>query len=272
MGVPAESNVRLTSTFDILPALPPLAELQVLAQHQNPGLLALQSRSRAAELGVTAQKGEYFPTLTISTGIGGQTYSYKDPNLLVGQVRAQTLASQQSCIRTEEVRAQLGLPNNLAGCTGITFTDADAAAIRRANAQFPFDFQSTPRAISAQISLPLFDGFAREQRVEEALVRRENARYQERARSLALEADVAAAYFTLQAAQQTVELQGENAAKARQELHYAEEQYVVGLATFVDLTTSRAAFAQAETDRINALYDYHKAFAALESTVGRSLR
>ena len=34
----------------------------------------------------------------------------------------------------------------------------------------------------------------------------------------------------------------------------------------------RASFERAENDRINAIYDYHKAFAALESAVGRPLR
>ena len=33
-----------------------------------------------------------------------------------------------------------------------------------------------------------------------------------------------------------------------------------------------AAYERAESDRINAIYDYHKAFAALESAVGRPLR
>jgi outer membrane protein TolC len=51
-----------------------------------------------------------------------------------------------------------------------------------------------------------------------------------------------------------------------------QDQYSVGIATFVDLTTSRAAFAQAENDRITALYDYHKAFTALENAVGHPLR
>jgi hypothetical protein len=35
---------------------------------------------------------------------------------------------------------------------------------------------------------------------------------------------------------------------------------------------SRNAFAQAESDRIRSVYEYHRAFAALESAVGRSLR
>jgi outer membrane protein TolC len=93
-----------------------------------------------------------------------------------------------------------------------------------------------------------------------------------RSRELALNADITAAYLSLQTAQQTVALQQENSAKARQELDFVQNEYAVGLSTFVDLTTSRAAYAQAETDRINAVYSYHKAFAALESAVGRPLR
>ena len=34
----------------------------------------------------------------------------------------------------------------------------------------------------------------------------------------------------------------------------------------------RASYERAESDRINASYEYHKAFAALESAVGRPLR
>ena len=42
--------------------------------------------------------------------------------------------------------------------------------------------------------------------------------------------------------------------------------------TFLDVTTSRGTYEQAQIDRLNAIYDYHKAFAALESAVGRPLR
>jgi outer membrane protein TolC len=108
--------------------------------------------------------------------------------------------------------------------------------------------------------------------VQGAQVQREDARYARRSRELAIDADVTAAFLTLGTARQTVVLQTQNAAKAREELKFVQDQYSVGIATFVDLTTSRAAFAQAENDRITALYDYHKAFAVLENAIGRPLR
>lgn len=272
MGVPQPANVDLVTTYSVMDSLPSLDALLAMAKKQNPAIVALRSREDVANLSVKSERTEYTPTLTLSTGVGGYTYQYRDPNFLVNQAEAQTASAHSSCVATQEVRQAVGLPNTLAQCANITFTPAMASSIRASNSQFPFSFTPAPRSISASISLPIFDGFAREQRVQEAVVARENARYNVRSRELALQADVSAAYLSLQTAKQTVALQEQNSAKARQELQFVQDQYAVGLATFVDLTTSRAAFAQAENDRINAIYNYHKAVAALESAVGRPLR
>jgi outer membrane protein len=126
--------------------------------------------------------------------------------------------------------------------------------------------------IGASLSIPLFDNFNREERVEQAQVSRDNARYTLRARELQLTSDVTQAYLNLVTAARTVELQEVNAQRAREELAYAQERYRVGAATFLDVTTSNATFVQAQVDRINSIYDYHRAFAALEAAVGRPLR
>lgn len=272
MGVAQPPNVELVTTYRMTDTLPTLDALLALAKLQNPAIVALRSRETVADLNVKKERTEYTPTLTLSTGIGGYTYQYRDPNYLVNQAASSIAAEQSSCVSTQEVRQAVGLANTLSQCSGIVFTPAMASSIRAANSQFPFDFTSAPRSVSAQISLPLFTGFAREQRVQEASVARENARYGVRSRELALQADVTAAYLSLQTAQQTVALQETNSAKAKQELQFVQDQYAVGLATFVDLTTSRAAYAQAENDHINAVYNYQKAVAALESAVGRPLR
>ena len=101
---------------------------------------------------------------------------------------------------------------------------------------------------------------------------RSDARYSVKARELALTADVTAAYLTLVTAEKTVALQEQNGAKAKQELKLVQDRYRIGATTFVDLTEARATYERAESDRITAVYDYHKAFAALESAVGHPLR
>ncbi len=272
MGINQPPNVKLVSQFPVTPTNLRLEDLLEAARRQNPVVLALRSRERVANLNVRREQGEYSPTLSLSTGIGGYTYGYTNSNFPIQQAIAQTEASRLGCIRTEEVRAALNLSNNLAQCSAITLTDAQAQAIRQSNSRFPFNFTKQPRSFTAMLSLPLFDGFAREQRVQEAMASRSDARYSVRSRELALTADVTAAYLTLVTAEKTVALQEQNAAKARQELKLMQDRYRIGATTFVDLAQSRATYERAESDRINAVYDYHKAFAVLESAVGRPLR
>jgi outer membrane protein TolC len=272
MGIPKNSDVNLTTQFTIAPTNLSLNELLSTAQRDNPTVLALRSREHVADLNVKRERGEYTPTLSLNTGLSGYTYAYTNPNFPVEQARAQATAGKAECIRTEEVRAALGLSNTLAACNAITFTDAMAADIRKQNGAFPFDFTKSPKSISATLSIPIFDGFSREQRMQEAQITRNNLKNQVRAAEIQLTSGITSAYLTLTTAQQTVALQEQNSAKARQELKLMQDRYRAGQATFVDLSESRAAYERAESERINAIYDYHKAFALLENAVGRPLR
>ncbi|MFP5355918.1 MAG: TolC family protein, partial [Gemmatimonadota bacterium] len=79
----------------------------------------------------------------------------------------------------------------------------------------------SPLQLSAQISLPIFDGFTREQRIQEATASRNDARYRVREQELKLTADVTSAYRNLVTAYQTVRLQEQNAVAAREALALA---------------------------------------------------
>jgi outer membrane protein len=108
--------------------------------------------------------------------------------------------------------------------------------------------------------------------VQQATAARNDARYNLRAAELRVTADVTAAHRTLLTAYQTVGLQEANQQAARQALELAQERFRVGAATYVDVAQARADFQQAAADHINAIYDFHQAYAQLESAVGRPLR
>ncbi len=272
LGVTQPPNVRLSTTFAVTAPTVTLDQVLDYARHDNPTLKAIVSREKVAGLNVRRSQSEYSPSLYLSTGVGGYTYQYTNSNYVVQQAQAGFTQQKIACVRQEEVRAQLGLSNNLAQCNAMAFTDAQAASLRSSNSQFPFNFTSSPRSLSATLSIPIFDGFAREQRLQEAQASRDDARYAVRAQELSLTANVTAAYLTLTTAAKTVAIQEQNAAKARDELTLAQERYRVGSATFLDVSDARTSFERAESDRINAVYDYHKAYAALESAVGRPIR
>jgi len=271
LGVAQPSDVQLTTDFPVNPPTFAIDSLLDLARRQNPAILALRSRERAAALNVRVAKAAYTPSLNLSTGWGGNSYQYTDADYLVNQARGGVMSQLASCLAQDSLRTRVGLTS--ANCNSrYVFTDAQAEAIRSSNSQFPFKFQRSPLALTASLSLPVFDNFNREERVQRAAVEREAAAYNVKAKDLALTADVTQAYLTLRTSAQTVALQEQNATKAKEELAFAEERYKVGASTFLDVITSRGTYEQALIDRVNAIYDYHKAFAALENAVGRPLR
>lgn len=271
MGVMQPQTVRLTSTFTVTSPTFTVDSVLELARRGNPTLNALRSRSKVAGLNVKVAKADYLPTLSMRTGWGGYTYQYSNPDFLIAQANGQALSSFQQCAFLDSLRRGAGLPSSKP-CGASSIDAATAQRIRANNAQFPFNFTKQPFGVSASLSVPIFNGFSREQRVQEAFANREDADYRVRAIELQLTADVTSAYLTLTTAARAVALQEQVVARAQEELQLAEARFRVGASTSLDVSTSRTSFERAQTDRINAIYDFHKAFAALESAVGRPLR
>jgi outer membrane protein len=272
MGVMLPLATELTTNFELAPIALALDSLLAIARARNPGLVALRAREVANEHGVKHARAEYLPSLSLGTGFGGFTYQYRDQNFLVQRGQATTASQRASCFTTDSLRLGAGLPGIAAQCQQLVFTDSDAARIRAGNRQYPLDFTRNPLSLSASISLPIFDGFAREQRVAEAELTLDNSRHAARALELALTADITAAYLTVESSLRAARLQDQNASKARQELQLLLERYRVGSATFVEVADSRSLFESAESAGINAVYDFHKAVAVLEAAVGLPIR
>jgi len=264
MGVPEPQNVQLTSQFTVEPPKFGLDSVLALARLQNPTLNALKVRTDVASFDVKSARSSYFPSLQVTTGISGFTDQFANPNVLIGQA----MQNAAGCFSEDSLRVRTGLPS--LGCGPVT--PERIAKIRADNSQFPFNFSKQPLSVTATLSLPIFDNFHREQAVEQAEATRNDADYKAKAQELQLTADVTAAYLTLQAQVQTVALQEQNAAQARQQLDLAEVKYKAGAATYLDIADAQATYSTAENDRINAIYQYHKAFAALEGAVGHPLR
>ena len=272
LGVPMPGTVRLTSTFPISEPTMQVTQLLDMAKQGNPTLKTLQSRENAASSTYRGAQSQYAPSLNLSASFGGTTQKYTDNEYLVNQGRTQAVGAQSSCFAQDSLRRGAGLPSILSQCNSIIFTDAQASALRASNDVFPFKFTSNPYNLSLSLSLPLFDGFTREQRVGDAATARSDARYSIRAQELKLTADVTSAWTTLVADYRAVRQQEINVQSAREALQLAQERYRVGLNSLVDLQAARSDYETAEAGRIDAVFEYHRAYSALESAVGRPLR
>ena len=271
LGVPQPDSVVLTTRFAIVDVRFNLDSLQELARRTNPGLIATKQRESQAALALRSAQGGYFPTLSFSTGWGGNSSALADDAVAVANAQNNVEGRREGCFMEDSLRAAAGM--NRLNCASLpTWSPELEQATIAQNNRFPFDFTKAPRSYSVFVSLPIFDNLRREQRMQDAIYRRNDAKFNVRARELLTTSNVTEAYRNLQTARRTVELNEINAAAAREQLSFAEERYRVGAATFLDVTTSRGTFEQAQIDRLNAIYDYHRAYAALESAVGRPLR
>jgi outer membrane protein len=83
---------------------------------------------------------------------------------------------------------------------------------------------------------------------------------------------VQARHLGLQTAYQAIAVQQANRESARDQLRLAQDRYRLGAGTSLEVSDAQNAVQRAEGDYVTAVYDYHKAVAALEAAVGRPLR
>lgn len=266
-------SVRLTDTFPVTAPAWKLDEVLTMAEAQNPALQALRARERSAAWGVKSATSSWGPSLDLSAGWSGFTQQLahsSDLNTLVNQ--SAVVAGQQynACQESNQIRDSSGLKP--LDCSGLVWTASAEQSLRSQNRIFPFNFIAQPFQARLTITLPLWTNFGQAQQVAQARATQQNLEESVRARALGLQTEVSQAYYTLQTAYQSVGLQDTNRVLARETLQLAADRYRVGSGTFFDLLQAQVTQLQAETSYIGAVYDYHKAVAALEAAVGRPLR
>lgn len=269
----AVDSVQLTDTFPVTAPAWKLDEVLTMAEAQNPALQALRARERSAAWGVRAATSSWGPTLQVSAGWSGFTQAFAhsgDLNQVIGQ--SAFAAGQQyiACQDNNTIRQTSKL--SPLDCSGFVWTASQEQAMRNQNSIFPFNFIGQPFQARLTVSIPLWTNFGQAQQVAQAKADHQDLEESVRARGLGLQTEVSQAYYTLQTAYQSVGIQDTNRVLAREQLQLATDRYKVGSGTFFELLDAQVAQLQAETNYIGAVYDYHKAVAALEAAVGRPLR
>jgi outer membrane protein TolC len=150
--------------------------------------------------------------------------------------------------------------------------DPVAQQIHNQNNVFPFSYTRQPFRANLTVSLPIFTGFGRSLRLSQARAQQEDADEDVRARRLSVRTEVHARYLGLQTAYEAIAVQASSRESARDQLRLAQDRYRLGAGAALELSDAQNAVQKAEGDYITAVYDYHKAIAALEAAVGRTLR
>jgi len=264
------TTIALTDTFPVTAPSWQLEELLTMAEAQNPSLKALRARENAAAWAVRAATSSYGPSLSFTAGWSGFAQKLSDINPTIATARSTADSNVLACGYYNSAWLNAGQP--ALTCSALAFTAAQEQAIRDQQAEYPFHFTTQPFQAQLTISVPIFTNFSRPLQVSQARAQRDDLAESVRARGLEVRTQVSQAYLTLQTAHRTIGIQDTNRTAAREQLQLATERYRVGSGTFFELLDAQVAQLSGEFEYVNAVYDYHKAVAALEAAVGRPLR
>lgn len=272
LGLPVQQDFEPTTMFELTEPTWDLETLTRMALSDNPELVARRYSSESAAIGVSSAKSAYLPSLSINTGWSGFTRQASNTDFQIAQAQAQIAGSIASCVRTNELYARLSPPLPPLDCAQFAFTDVQRDAINSANNQFPFNFVGSPPGVRLLISVPIFQGLSRQRNLEAARLQRDDLTERVREQELALQADLAIGLANARTLYQSALLEERNRELADQQLRLARERYQLRAITFVELVDAQTLSAQAEFDRIGAVFAYHDSVTTLEALVGTSLR
>ena len=272
LGLGVNEDVALSTEFTLSEPTWNLETLTNMSLDRNPTLRARRRSKEVADIGISSARSSYFPSLSISTGWSGFTREASNTDFQVVQARAQVASSVAQGVQTNNLYSRLADPLPPFDCSRFAFTDEQRQGIIDANRAFPFNFQGSPPSVSLRLQVPIFQGLSRERNLQAARLHRDDMVQQVREQELALEADLSIGTANVQTAYESALLEERNRELADQQLTLARERYQLGAITFVELVDAQTLLAQAERDRIAAVFAYHDAVTSLEVLVGTSLR
>lgn len=272
IGVDLDQPVELTTELAVFEPTWTQQELMQAAMQNHPQLMAARASESAGRAAARAARMSYLPTISIGGGWSGYTQHSRDEGYLITSAQTSAQRSIDSCMRTNDLYSRLADPLPPQDCSVHAFTEADRAAILSSNSLFPFEFTKQPPSFGLSVSMPIFNGFAREAQVQQASAAAEDARHQRREEELSRRTTVATSYLALQTAYRAVGIEERNVVAAAEQLELARERYRLGAGSILELTQAQATMARADQAHLDALYSFHENLADLESAVGRPLR
>jgi outer membrane protein len=124
-------------------------------------------------------------------------------------------------------------------------------------------------SIGVVVSLPVFDGFMRENALRTARARLERARQAEGLARQQVEQEAAQAALMLAAAERSVEASRRGLERAEEEFHVVRERFESGRGIHLEILDGQVSLTRARFNTVAALAEYHSAVAMWLKAAGR---
>ena len=119
--------------------------------------------------------------------------------------------------------------------------------------------------------MPLFEGGLTKGRVSEARANKNSLEAQRDALRQSILLEINQAYADLESAAARIAVMESSLKSARESMDLAEGRYRAGVGPSLEVTDAQVAGAKAETDYVQALYDYQLAAAKIAKAMGKGL-
>ncbi|MCW5932942.1 MAG: TolC family protein [Fimbriimonadia bacterium] len=132
-----------------------------------------------------------------------------------------------------------------------------------------FNPRSTTFTATAVVSVPVFDNGITGARVNQAKDNLEIAKINALQIREGVALEVKNAYLTLTNTRKTLEVVKRGLEQAKEGLRLARVRFEAGVSTQLEISDAELAYTQAQTNEVNAQYDYLNAYAALQKAIGK---
>ena len=142
-----------------------------------------------------------------------------------------------------------------------------AASVGYANQDFPPD--GAVWSVGINLTVPIFSGFATMEQVRETQAAIRAVEAQRDGAKLQIIKDVESAWLGVREATARISSTGKEVEAARENRALAMARYQEGVGNIIEVSDAQAQALDAETAKIQAVYDYQVAMARLERAVGK---
>ena len=252
----AQNNANVAqSTFNDLVGRPLTTPITV---DDVPGVTVGQPVTSTGAVGAPSPDATFTPFTVAPGDVSGidlngslQTAYASRPEILADQVNVRV--------------AETGITLARAGLEPTLGLDASANYFPTTSFQNP---RQRTAEITATVTIPLYDGNATHDRIQEARLRRENVQTTLDSQRSDVALDVRQAYLNLVTAANQIDAANTALQQAVAARQLAELRYRGGVGLFLEVTDAQAALVQAENSQVNAVYDYLVARAQFENAIG----
>lgn len=219
-----------------------------------------------------------------------QQYSFSAPSAEAISLAARTYNPDDLLVSAYEARSDLQAQQYVISAAeeGITIAKSSSLPRVSASAGFGTSYSSFGRdpltgqkaafgdqltdnrseSIGLSFSIPIFNRYQTRSSVERAQIQLNNANLDLETLEQSIALDVRQAYLDYQTAVKRLEVTEKQLRASRQALEVEQARYDVASSTLVELTQARANFVDSESQRVQAIYQFHLQHRLIEYYLG----